>query len=1051
MSAQPSNLAPDVLVDTGDSAIGVLRPLVGGAAQISVSATLSYLDPDVGDTISVGIAYDSESSTLPATLGQFSILADAAPGQLNWSYTLPAGAQYPADRLVETFIVTVRDACGASDSIHVRVVIEPQYAPDFQSSVVSLRASAPTASGHLAFQDVDPDETHSVSITPLATPLSGHLSASIAQSGPTAEADKPLLLIVAGQSNAAGSSNTNKPIPDQLLAPLDNVFVYAFNAGLQPYHPGAAPGTLDYDPQISWGPEAEFAYEFRAAYPDRPLYILRTAIGGTQLESTDVVQVSGNPNDWNPASNELFARVTGLVAATKDLIRQSGVNDFNQTVLWVQGEQDALDLRTAGAYFDNLRSFVSATQTQWLGDESPFLIATQVDARAIGASLVWDAQNLVADLTPNAGFIDTRSFARNSDGRHLSPEGMIQQGDAMFDAWQVIEMSTGQVIGDIQWTYTPNAQAVAALAQGQIQTDRFLVNVSDSSGNITTRPFEVRITGRNDAPSIVFQENVHATVNGMPHFISAAAPHIIDVDQGDQITELRVQLINRPNGATEFLKLTASATDFAQAAGLTISTNGGAEALIQGLASTAVYEQILDGIYYENIEASFEFNPVQREIQVRVTDAQGVPSHTASMWLQPRALVSDTTGRNSFVGSAFADEITGLEGDDDLQGGDGDDRFLIGLNSGTDRIAGGPGLDRIEATADNTLITLASVSGVEVFDGRSFANVKIRGTTANEVLDFSSTRLINIASIDALGGADTILGSIGTDRVYGGFGADQISGNDGDDILSPGEGNDTVFGGAGNDRFLIGPNAGIDRFDGGSGFDRIEATANNVIIQISSISGVESISAGGYGNVAIVGTMGDDVFDFSLLSLVGITRISTGAGNDLISTSATNDSILSGDGQDTLQGGVGDDVLNAGAGADLIRGGIGNDRLIGGQGADTLIGGAGVDQLTGGSGADLFDFDTVGDSAAATPDFIVDFQTGVDRLDVSSMDANILQSGNQNFTFIGAAPFSNSAGELRQAVITQTEFRVEADTNGDGVADLAIRVKGTIALGDYIL
>lgn len=79
-----------------------------------------------------------------------------------------------------------------------------------------------------------------------------------------------------------------------------------------------------------------------------------------------------------------------------------------------------------------------------------------------------------------------------------------------------------------------------------------------------------------------------------------------------------------------------------------------------------------------------------------------------------------------------------------------------------------------------------------------------------------------------------------------------------------------------------------------------------------------------------------------------------------------------------LQGGIGNDTFTGGVGNDLISGGEGDDRLFGGAGNDILMDGAGSDQMTGGAGADIFVM--AGDGI---PDLVIDFQVGIDRLDLS--------------------------------------------------------------------
>lgn len=82
----------------------------------------------------------------------------------------------------------------------------------------------------------------------------------------------------------------------------------------------------------------------------------------------------------------------------------------------------------------------------------------------------------------------------------------------------------------------------------------------------------------------------------------------------------------------------------------------------------------------------------------------------------------------------------------------------------------------------------------------------------------------------------------------------------------------------------------------------------------------------------------------------------------------------------TLTGGTGADSLTGGAGRDIIFGGAGDDRLFGGAGDDILVDGGGADLLYGGAGADVFIFEPDGEM-----DVIVDFDRGVDRLDLSGL------------------------------------------------------------------
>lgn len=158
-----------------------------------------------------------------------------------------------------------------------------------------------------------------------------------------------------------------------------------------------------------------------------------------------------------------------------------------------------------------------------------------------------------------------------------------------------------------------------------------------------------------------------------------------------------------------------------------------------------------------------------------------------------------------------------------------------------------------------------------------------------------------------------------------------------------------------------------------------------------------------------------------------------------------------------LFGGAGDDLVRGGRGAEWLSGGSGDDTVQGGSGNDVIIGGHGSDRLSGGEGEDLFLYRTLRDALPTEPlDRIVDFNARWgDRIDLSRIDADTGTDGNQAFSFIGDAEFSGSpdgAGELR-TVALDGSVRVEADVDGDGIADMAFLVFDIAGLTpeDFIL
>jgi len=250
-----------------------------------------------------------------------------------------------------------------------------------------------------------------------------------------------------------------------------------------------------------------------------------------------------------------------------------------------------------------------------------------------------------------------------------------------------------------------------------------------------------------------------------------------------------------------------------------------------------------------------------------------------------------------------------------------------------------------------------------------------------------------------------------------------IGGSD-NDILTGTAANETLFGGAGND--ILDGGLGPDRLQGGTGNDRYHIDdAGDVIfgeVGYSDGGGIDTVYA---------------FIDHTLERNIEVLRLQ-GTGD------------LDGGGNwapESLVGNTGDNMLDGSGGDDRINGKAGNDLLIGGIGSDTLV---------GDTGADTFRFTDTGESRSGMDnrDFIHGFDRGADIIDLSAIDANTASSGDQAFVFINDDAFSGTAGELRWFSWSGNNFNVvEADTDGDGAADMQIFVNLTSVMmqSDFLL
>ena len=288
-------------------------------------------------------------------------------------------------------------------------------------------------------------------------------------------------------------------------------------------------------------------------------------------------------------------------------------------------------------------------------------------------------------------------------------------------------------------------------------------------------------------------------------------------------------------------------------------------------------------------------------------------------------------------------------------------------------------------------------------------------------------------------GDDRIIGSTGDDVISGLGGNDEIAGEGGRDILFGGDGTDIlsadrnigfdneldidhIFGEGGNDYIFAGYG---DVVDGGSGFDTVYLS---YLRAGSGITGDTATLFAGQPLVAGSGTLAN----FESFSAIALTAFDD---RMVIGNQDSRTTIYAWDGDDTVTGQQVSVILHGGNGNDLLVGSTSDDTLLGDDGNDRLVGGQGNDVYSGGEGADRFIMDRLEQG-----DWIVDFRPDTDIIDLSAIDANIREAGNQAFTYIGFEEFSGMAGELRGFSDATRTYYVAGDVDGDRVADFLVHV-----------
>jgi Ca2+-binding RTX toxin-like protein len=420
------------------------------------------------------------------------------------------------------------------------------------------------------------------------------------------------------------------------------------------------------------------------------------------------------------------------------------------------------------------------------------------------------------------------------------------------------------------------------------------------------------------------------------------------------------------------------------------------------------------------------------------------------------------SGIENVIATSFNDVIIGTAEANIINGGAGVDMVsyeaatsAVSVNLMVGTVTGGAGADR--------LIAIESAMGSvydDTFIGSAAAN-RIDGSAGMDTVDYGLAtsavavnidsgvvtggagldRLIGIENINASGFDDTVVGNALNNRIFGRDGLDKIYGAAGDDYLVGDAGNDILYGGDGVDSLL-----------GGLGDDKLYGDAGN-----DTLIGADGrdVITGGLGDDKIYGDAGNDTISAG----DGHDVVSGGLGDDVILGDAGNDSINGGMGYDTIRGGDGNDVIAGaedydtvygGLGNDIISGDDGNDTLYGEAGADTLIGGTGTDIMTGGSESDVFKFLSVSDVSLVQSDTIRDFVSGVDKLDLSGMDAKSATLANDAFKLVSASSLTIYTAE---GAVWLTGGVLYGSTDQDVAAEFSITMTGVLKLAptDVIL
>ncbi|TCS12874.1 Ca2+-binding RTX toxin-like protein [Caulobacter sp. BK020] len=334
---------------------------------------------------------------------------------------------------------------------------------------------------------------------------------------------------------------------------------------------------------------------------------------------------------------------------------------------------------------------------------------------------------------------------------------------------------------------------------------------------------------------------------------------------------------------------------------------------------------------------------------------------------------------DSIVGGGGNDVIIGGGGGDALYGNGGRNVFTYrsaseSNNQNLDIIHGfQTGVDKIDLSAMNP----SNVS-IVYYNGGTFIN----GGAADGAFQIASIDKVFGISLLGLTGGLYVVGENVAGALYGSAGADTIIGGSSYDAIYAGGSGDALFGGGGMDTFMY--ESGTDSNGAPGGMDIIHDFETGVDrVYLNGIMGATNVSVirsnGGtfiFGNSTAGAFQIASTHDINPADMIGLT---SGAYV------------------------VGDDTANT------LIGGYLSESIVGGGGNDIIIGGGAADALFGGAGADTFKFLDKSDSAPGASDIIHDFQTGVDKIDLTALHTNpldkftLVSDANASYLFVQLA------------------------------------------------
>lgn len=838
------------VVGVNDAPIGVDDANAIGEDGVSVGGNVLANDADVDD----GAVLQAVAGEFQGVYGTLVLNADGS-----YAYTLdPESGELQTlgqgEVAEESFVYTVTDGLGGSDTATLRIAVsgsnDPPFANDDFIQAVEDGGPVATAFFDLLVNDGDPEGNITIGAV---SPVSA-LGASVAIVNGQVVYDSGQLFQSLAQGQSATDSFTYAVVDNFGAQAIGTVFVEVAGAN-------DAPVALD---------DANAIGEDDALAAGNVLGNDADVDAGTVLQAVPG-QFQGQFGTLALAANGAYTYTLNSAAAQSLAQGQQVEDAFVYTATDGQGGSDTATLAIA------------------INGANDLPLANP-DFNAITEGTASVAGNLLANDTD----------ADNGAVLHVSPGAMVINS----------QYGSLSVQADGSYTYTLNngSPAVESLAQGQSVSDVFFYVVADQFGVSGGASLTITISGANDAPVVEAGRTLKVSDDAGPVALMIAAP--TDIDAGDVLT---VMVTGVPtNGTIRLANGDAVANGqpltLAQLAGLTFTPSDGNTGASSSFTYTVAdnHGAAANGtVAIETIDA----NHVTVVGYYDMADGQGDPTQLASIQANGFTAVNITEPtaaqlagvdlfyvQNPFnnaygaeylahladIAAAVANGMTLVIHDryvaqaesilpnggqfDILRDDEGIDIDVLAPGS---LLVNGPGGVITDATLDFgsfsthgyaiagslsedavPLLSTEDPSHVAAFsyafgEGHVFYSTipldfylagQGLGAVAEAFQDIYAPNAVAYgASLGGVAEGHVFTGSAGNDVLVGGGGGDTLVGNGGQDA---------IFGGAGDDRIVV-KDLGFLKVDGGAGNDvlafDIDGTIDLSAIPAGRFAGIERL------------------------------------------------------------------------------------------------------------------------------------------------------------------------------------------------------------------